>query len=77
MCSQVFEDFAKKLHHMELSGGGDRASPQLLANHMQRTHSPLHTHAKLQERHTIGEGWGRGERGCGILQNRSSPASRN
>ena len=73
MCSQVFEDFAKKLHHMELSGG-DRASPQLLANHMQRTHSPLHTHAKLQERHTIGEGWGRGEGGCSI---HSSPASRN
>ena len=56
----MFEDFAKKLHHMELSGGGDRTSPQLLAN-MQRTHSPLQTHAKLQERHTIGEGWGRGE----------------
>ena len=63
MCSQVFEDFAKKLHHMELSGGGDVASPQLLANHMPHCHSPLNTHTKLQEMHTMGEDWGRRGRG--------------
>lgn len=50
MSSQVFEDFAKKLHHMELNREGAISPKQLKQAFLPLAYSPL------QEVHTMGKG---------------------